>query len=313
MYTAPAVFAVLVNTIAILTMLFVFEEKYAGLVNDKVKKDGQKVYIPKYDRLALFACYLGRFTQMFIFTNVETLATPFAMTIFAWTKSQAVSYISLSHVGVSLVELVMYVGFVLFKMDRFINLRLTCIVGFIGFGLYYVGTFSWPFVDGHLKTFTEQDYNSYLSGNATEPVGCNVDHLSWCDSVKPVNIWLYFFSYVFIMGASFCLVNITLNTVFSQVIGPRRQATHQGILQMIGSCGRLVGPLVISTMYTVFGPPITWCLQILVLVATLSVWISVYKRLIPLEVPENPSQIVPKTIDDKIQIENLKSLKKLVE
>lgn len=36
MYTAPAIFACMVNVVAIFTMLFVFEERYAGLANEKV-------------------------------------------------------------------------------------------------------------------------------------------------------------------------------------------------------------------------------------------------------------------------------------
>lgn len=48
-------------------MAFIFEERYAGLVNEKVKKHEEKVYIPPYDKIGLVACYLARFTQMTIF------------------------------------------------------------------------------------------------------------------------------------------------------------------------------------------------------------------------------------------------------
>lgn len=36
------------------------------------------------------------------------------------------------------------------------NFRLTCVIGFVGLGLYYVTTFSYPFLPGHLQTFSEQ-------------------------------------------------------------------------------------------------------------------------------------------------------------
>jgi hypothetical protein len=36
MYTAPAIFAICVNAVAIFAMLFIFEERYAGLANNKV-------------------------------------------------------------------------------------------------------------------------------------------------------------------------------------------------------------------------------------------------------------------------------------
>jgi hypothetical protein len=52
---------------------------------------------------------------------------------------------------------------------------------------------------------------------------------------------------------------------------------------MVGSMGRLVGPLLISNLYIIFGPRITWAIQIFLLIVTISVWILVYKRLVPLE------------------------------
>lgn len=80
---------------------------------------------------------------------------PFVMSIFALTKSQTVSVISMAHVAFSIIEFAMYAGFILLKLDRFLNFRLTCAVGYVGLGIYYLTTFTWPFLPGHLKTFTE--------------------------------------------------------------------------------------------------------------------------------------------------------------
>uniref|UniRef100_A0A1I7X3P3 ShKT domain-containing protein n=1 Tax=Heterorhabditis bacteriophora TaxID=37862 RepID=A0A1I7X3P3_HETBA len=40
-------------------------------------------------------------------------------------------------------------------------------------------------------------------------------------------------------------MNIALSTLFSKIIGPRRQGTIQGIFQMSGSSGRMMAPLII--------------------------------------------------------------------
>jgi hypothetical protein len=58
-------------------------------------------------------------------------------------------------------------------------------------------------------------------------------------------------------------------------------------------------------MYSAFGPPLTWGMQIVILVGTISLWIFAYKRLVPLEVPEKPSQVVPQTIE-KLSANDLK-------
>lgn len=58
---------------------------------------------------------------------------------------------------------------------------------------------------------------------STGSVGCNLDSFTWCDSLKPINSTLFFFCYVFILGTGFASMNIALNTLFSKIIGPRRQ------------------------------------------------------------------------------------------
>lgn len=94
-----------------------------------------------------------------------------------------------------------------------------------------------------------------------EPVGCDADKFTWCDSLSPVNVWMYYVMYVVIIGkfrSEFtrkkCLkfaglalptMNITLTTLFSKILGPRRQGTQQGILQMSGSAARMLGPIAI--------------------------------------------------------------------
>ena len=146
MYTSPAIFACLVNLTAIFTMLFIFEEKYAGLVNDKVKKNEEKTYIPPIDTLAILAIYTARLMQMFIFSASHSLKFVYLLVdlecgdaghsicndhvnhpnfynhsncfSFSFTKSETVSYVSISHVAVSGLELAMYVTFIVFKLDR---------------------------------------------------------------------------------------------------------------------------------------------------------------------------------------------------
>ena len=81
--------------------------------------------------------------------------------------------------------------------------------------------------------------------NDTELVGCNTDRFDWCYSLKPVNVYVYYITYVLFIGTCFPNINICLNTLFSKIIGPRPQATQQGLLQVAGSSARMIGPIAI--------------------------------------------------------------------
>jgi hypothetical protein len=58
-----------------------------------------------------------------------------------------------------------------------------------------------------------------------EPVGCNRDRLPWCDRVRPLSPWVFYGAWVVCLGLAFSSINVALNTIFSRVIGPRRQAS----------------------------------------------------------------------------------------
>lgn len=55
-----------------------------------------------------------------------------------------------------------------------------------------------------------------------EPVGCRPS-FTWCDNTPPVNVYLYLISYVLLIDFLFLAINITMNTIYSTIIAPRRQ------------------------------------------------------------------------------------------
>lgn len=57
----------------------------------------------------------------------------------------------------------------------------------------------------------------------TELVGCNVDQLSWCQHIAPVNPYIYFGTFVVLIGIAFSNLTVSLSTLFAEILGPRRQ------------------------------------------------------------------------------------------
>lgn len=117
---------------------------------------------------------------------------------------------------------------------------------------------------------------------------------------------MYYTVRVICFGLAFSTINITLTTLYSQIIGPRRQVGKtrasnlqghlHGYFQTTASTAKLTGPLVIgqvynqtktfSALYTGFGPRAVWGLQFLVVGVTLSLWIIFFERMVPLIIPK---------------------------
>ncbi|KAK6052229.1 hypothetical protein COOONC_10266, partial [Cooperia oncophora] len=118
-----------------------------------------------------------------------------------------------------------------------------------------------------------------------ESVGCDPSEYKWCNSTHDVNFWLYAVLYCTLLSACFPIVNVSMNTLFSKILGARRQGTMQGIMLMSGSLARTLGPLLVSGLFQVYGPTPVWGIELGTLGATLLMWMVFYRRLVPLKVP----------------------------
>ena len=161
--------------------------------------------------------------------------------------------------------------------------RKVAIYSLIALILFHLITFSWPFIPGHVTM--------YSSNNSSNGVGCDVSKFSWCQSLAPINVYLYYIAYGLLIGFAFPTINITNTTLFSKVLGPRRQGTQQGIFQASGGIARTVGPIVVSVLYTKYGPRMAWIMEIVVISLTLLSWLVFYRRMVPLKIPTAPESI----------------------
>ncbi|CAD5230971.1 unnamed protein product [Bursaphelenchus okinawaensis] len=285
MYTSPAFVACAVNLIGTVYLWVVFKEIYAGLAPSVIKKNKNKPksldepLLPSYDKPAMVLCCLTLFAQRFTFTNIETLASPLSIIMFSWSNEETVKYIGLAHGALSFCAFLVYLLFFVGKLDKFINNRNQTIFALIGLIIFHFTTFSWPFFGDKLNT-----YDSDVTPNITSP-GCDIAKYDWCTKVNTVNPWLFYLSYIVFIGICFPSISITINTLFSKIIGPRHMGTEQGLMYMTGGIARLLGPLIISNLYSEFGPRSAWLLEIAVLIVIILAWCLMYKRMVPLVVP----------------------------
>ena len=130
LYTAPAYFAIIANIFGILILFFCFEENYAGIVEDSTSETSDEVLrseessntdyenIPRFDWIAVCICLLTRFCQLFVHANLETIGSAFSMSMFNFTKTTAVQYMSAAQTGVGIFTLLTYVAYMFFNLEK---------------------------------------------------------------------------------------------------------------------------------------------------------------------------------------------------
>uniref|UniRef100_A0A914LRN9 Major facilitator superfamily (MFS) profile domain-containing protein n=1 Tax=Meloidogyne incognita TaxID=6306 RepID=A0A914LRN9_MELIC len=269
LFTAPALFAIIMNLILHFILQFYFHESYVGVLvhKRKNKKDLNGIpnqinkKLPPYDRLAFAVCCAMRFTQYLVFTNLETIGISFSMTMFLWTTKQVVNYESIAHTA-----------------RKRLNERIVCLFSLFLLIFFHLITYSWPFYKDNVVTFN--------STNLTEGLGCDIINEYWCKDLKQINVWVYYISICLCMGIAFPNINVTMNTLFSRMIGPRMQSREQGILELFGGLGRMLGPTLIGLLYHNYGPRPVWILEGTEILLMALFWIFFWKRLVPLKITE---------------------------
>ncbi|TKR62936.1 hypothetical protein L596_026833 [Steinernema carpocapsae] len=287
MYTACAYMSCIMNGLSFFTLYYLFVEIYAGIHKDNVVKNEStddstvdSVKLPKFDKLAALICNITKFAQQFVFTNVEIIGSPYAMTVFAFTNQQTIQAGSIAQTGLGVSAVLIFAAFLIFKLNRYVKYRI-CIVSalFLLLGFLLV-TFPWPFLPGEIVTHTNED----LANGTHEVVGCNVDKLDWCETTKAVNPWIYYIAFCLAVGVSYPMIDISLNTLYGKILGPRRQGFMQGLLQVSAGLARIIGPIMIGFLYSGYGPKFIWAFQTFVLGVTILLWAVFHKRMVALKV-----------------------------
>ncbi|CAD6189148.1 unnamed protein product [Caenorhabditis auriculariae] len=234
-YTAPALFSLGLNIVGLVFVKFWFVE-HTVIQVEASKIDGEvETKLPDPNIVALMVCILTRFTQIFVQTSIETLGSAYSMMMFGFEKEQAVSVNAGVHMAAGTIAALFYVFFILFNPKKFIRVRSFCALSLFFMLLMFIATYSYPFLGEKV----------HLSSNASD-ADCNREKYQWCDSLTTTPVWVYYSGYVLVFGIANSFLNISLTTLYSKVVGPRPQGTHQGFFQMSGSIGRLIAPLLMS-------------------------------------------------------------------
>lgn len=113
---------------------------------------------------------------------------------------------------------------------------------------FYLAKISFPYSNFNSSQIAEWNgkfMDLDFKNKTFEPVGCDVDKFNWCTSMHPMSPLFFYGCFVVAIGFAFACINVELNTLFSKIIGPRKQGMEQGLLQVTGGSARMTGPVLI--------------------------------------------------------------------
>ncbi|KAE9549354.1 hypothetical protein FO519_007429 [Halicephalobus sp. NKZ332] len=300
LYTAPIFLSFITSIVGIILLIFFFngkmhvkeknEEESSSIQNFQMINTEEEVH---YDRVAMVVII---FMKVIVDLNMIglTISGPYTMTIFAWTSQQSVLYHAMMMTATGCCSLVFAVSYVFFKLGTRISERTCLIVAFGCFLFFYLMTYPWFFIDETIpyehipgdevyysQAIAKEAKTIYVAANESkELVGCSVAY-SWCQETPRVNVFVYNICAVLAIGIGFPLSQINLDILYSKILGPIKQGVHQAVFFASGQVLNVLGPVIVTRVYTSTGPRWIWFVEILASMFCLFIFVIFYSRLIP--------------------------------
>ncbi|TMS37823.1 hypothetical protein L596_004677 [Steinernema carpocapsae] len=284
-YTIPAYLMILVALTGVGVFLALFEEDLAGVIS-KAELRESTVVMPKFDKVAAAICIYMWAAQCSVATNLEVLATPTTMVLYNWNNHDAIFYNGVMQTVSCLISVSMYFVIAFTPVGK-IDKRKMVVFGLLCFISYHIVNIPWPFYEHKL------DYIKLAPNSTVEDTeysgGCLRDY-EWCETTARIPFLLYVFTAIVSFGLAFPFMAAPNGTLFSEVLGPRRQGMMQGIFEFFGSIARCVGPLYSTALFETSGYKWPVIIQLFILVIGVVLVVVFRDRLVPLKVERKESR-----------------------
>ena len=239
--------------------------EYTALISDT----SQHTEARPYDRIGFSSLVFTSLCAYLLVATTDSLLTPLSMDEFAWTSVQAITY---NNILIS-----MGYFFSLFSM-RFFNFllkyaeeRLLFLLVIMLISLAFFIYIPWP---GDLPELAQ------TVNLTTELVGCNYVTKPWCFWVPKLHLLQYILA-TLVYCVNLPIIYSESNTIASKVIGPHPPGVLMGMLTASIAIGRCIGPIIFMSLYTNYGPQITYAAMVWVVTCMILITLVTYRHLIP--------------------------------
>ncbi|ETN85854.1 hypothetical protein NECAME_06168, partial [Necator americanus] len=205
----PALFSLLLSVAGVVVLIFAFEERYDVLKADAAKATTK---LPPPCAIAISVCVATRFIQIYATTTVGTIGSAFSMLMFSFNKEEAVTANATAHLIAGTIGAALYFILIIFNLFKWVPPRISSLLCLCIYASLFVVSYSWPFLPNKVK----------MSVNGSD-WGCYSDRFDWCENLTEVSPWIYYTFYVLVFGFAASIMNVAVTTLYSEIIGPRRQ------------------------------------------------------------------------------------------
>ncbi|VDM97858.1 unnamed protein product [Thelazia callipaeda] len=289
-YTGPIYVATCSNIISLILIVCFFKdrdcilhEKSEIVCKSPNRKNTLLTDLYSFDLSLAISCILVRMIATLSITIIHTTSSPLMMSVFDWSSIKTVRVGSYTQAIVGFFSMLIYIGFASGKFTKIISERCGALVAIVLFALFYLLTYPWSFFSGVISIREEENMT-----------GCDANIYKWCLTSYAVSPVIYIGSAISVLGIAYTLVVITIDTLYSKILGNIDQSVMQGVFlfaqDIINVCGPIIIALVllpcllaliniVKPSFTKWGQNYIWMATEVIIIAVCIRWIIVYKEL----------------------------------
>ncbi|PAA94182.1 hypothetical protein BOX15_Mlig003459g1 [Macrostomum lignano] len=240
----------------------------------------------KPDTLAALICIFTFCVLFFNFSTLETIMTPLSQVMFAWNKEQASLYNGIALAVCGFISMVSFISIrcwtkILTENDLIVAaLTLT----FAAFMLLtpWVGLPA-PLSSYFIVNGTASDGSAGLPIRVEDHSGGCSPALPWCYRVPAVKLPLAILA-IAVHSVGYPIAIVLAPSVLTKILGQIRQGVWMGLLTGGGSLARCIGPIVVSLLFSGYGPQASFLTSSGLVLLSLIAVVAFAKRLVPFDV-----------------------------
>ncbi|XP_065053595.1 major facilitator superfamily domain-containing protein 8-like isoform X2 [Rhopilema esculentum] len=269
-FNIPGWIGIVVEIINIL-LIFIWFKEYNIDVHDNREN------LPKPNTGAVLVTTMAYYVLFSVFAMLETMTAPLIADEFALSKDKVVFYAGI--ILSSLAVIVLATFWVIKFASNRIRERTVLLTGYVIMLVAFIIFLPWGSEHPPLQVKETIDV-----GNLTKTVlseGCPIRY-SWCKTTPKIYLSQYIIA-MLIGFIGFALPSMVINSLYSKIIGPRKQGLYMALASCAGSFARFTGPLVMTSLYANFGPRWLFIFLASVNLSAAALIFGFFKMLVPFE------------------------------
>jgi len=261
--------------------------------------------------IPILTCIYNFFSFLANFVLLETIMTKLAMDQWAWQADFAIQNIGFVTMGAGAMSIFMF-ALIGPLSKRFDERNLLIVLGIFPMILGRVIMFpipGQPNPPAPVPASFSSGFNSTSGFNGPETFaigdglpGCSYD---WCSSTPRIEVAQFMVGFVVATaGYPFC---ISLSgSIYSKVLGNINPGFWLGLFATSGSVARVVGPLVVTEIYELWGTYVLFAVVTATLVIALIATLFAYRQMVPVTTQKDKNENAKKNGDEETAVSVIK-------